>query len=336
VTSLRQKSILELREDFDSDSGRRLELTLRKTWLATMGTTPGELEPDLEAMRGWFDPVAQGQRLRRRLSELAVLPTEIDDPGPPLTYVVGPGKRLVTPEGRCLMDLLEHHSDRSRGSVSDADLVPYDRLLARLYREWSRHRIRSVVDLLGGSTKPLQIPCAGVVIALLVNRSTSKARALDRSVSALDKDTLSQVLFGPVQAFADVLAPSRRRNRANRAFLGGWMLSEARRRLGDALVLLDTRDGAGRAVWVRAESERSVIDIVSRDLARGHRAPCTPDRFAEAYDALVTNLRVQRHGRTYQHTIYERPLESLQLRERLIEALVKNLKEPRNTRSRGG
>ncbi len=320
------KTLLGLPDYLETAEAKEIISALRQTWSITQGVAPGDLEEDLRACRRWFDPVAQGQRLRRELTMLPVLPDEVTDPGPPLTLTVGSGKRLVTPEGRCALDLLERLPDgRSSHVISDAQLVPYDRRLALLYREWSRHRLQSVVDLLAGATKPLQIPAAGVVVALLVNRCTSEQHALTRFAAGTARDVIDDAFFEPVQAFADILAPTRRGNRGDPKLVSGWMLYEARRRLADALVVIDARGGVNGKVWIKPEAEQYVIDVVARDLVRGHRAHATPDRFARAYDALVASLRARLPNLAAFGLVHERPVETQRLRQRFLASLADNL-----------
>jgi hypothetical protein len=305
--------------------GARVEAlitALRKSWTATMGRSPGNLEDDLEESRRWFDPVAQGQRLRRDLARLAPLPKDIDDPGQPLSFPLGPRKWLITPEGRSVLDLLEHLPKGKSGYlIGDEQLVPYERRLAALYRHWSRHRLESVVNLLAGTTKPLQIPAAGVVIALLVNRCTSEQRALTRFSSGSARDVVDRAFFAPVQAFADVLAPSKRRDQANARLVSGWMLYEARRRLGEGFVVVDARGGQDGKVWMRPNAVDGIIDIIARDLLRGHRMRATTECFAQAYDALVTELRRQLPTLAGFGLVHERPPETRRLRHNLLERI---------------
>ncbi len=171
--------------------------------------------------------------------------------------------------------------------------VNYDRQLAMLYRKWCRHRIQSVVDLREGNTKPLQIPAAAVVIALLVNRCTSEDRALKRFAAGPPRSVVDAAFFEPVKAFSDVIAPSTRRNNGDPKLVSGWMLYEANRRLADDLVVRDSRQGKDGAVWIREGRESDVIDRVARDLVRGHRARATAETFGQAFDALVTSLRLE-------------------------------------------
>jgi hypothetical protein len=299
---------------------------LRTAWTVTMGKAPGNLEEDLEASRRWFDPVAQGQRLRRELSVLPQFPDTLEDPGPPMSFRVGPRRWLVTPEGRLALEFLESLSkDLDNHAIDYEQLAPYVRRLALLYRRWSRHRLQSVVDLLAGTTKPLQISAAGVVIALLVNRCTSEQRSLTRFSSGSAREVVDRAFFAPVQAFATTLAQSKRRSSADARLVSGWMLYEARRRLGDGLVVIDARGGLNGKVWIQSDAVPDIVDIVTRDLARGHRARPTVERFASAYDALVTELRRQLPTLAGFGLVHERPLETRRLRERLLERMLSHL-----------
>ncbi|MCY3923456.1 MAG: hypothetical protein OXG27_13840 [Chloroflexi bacterium] len=294
---------------------------LTSIWVETMGTEPADLEEDLALARRWFDPVAQGQRLRREL--LALNATTADGvPGPPWTLEVAPASYLVTPEGRCLIDYLSsRYSDRSEGGTARI-IDEYDRLLGSLYRAWSRHRIESVVGLLAGTDKPLQIPAAGVVIALLANRCTDERRALTRFAGGPNKHLVDSAFFAPVQRFADVLSPSGRRDRTNQTLVSGWMLYEARRRLGGGLEVRDARGGKDGKVWVRADAVADVIRRVAQDLSRGHRAHATPELFAVAFDALVEELRVQLPSLAAFGLIHERPRDTARLRAQFLEHLT--------------
>ncbi len=300
---------------------------LDQIWHATMPAPIALLEDDLEHLRRWFDPVAQGHRLRRELALLPELTAELLNVGPPLVFVVDGRRRLVTPEGRCALELML--GAPPGGNVSDPTpdlLVPYDRLLASLYRDWSRHRIDSVVALLAGDSKPLQIPAAGVVISMLVNRCTTEERALVRFPPGTPEAAIVDNAFhAAVEAFAGRMASSRRPNRRPQSLVGGWALYEARRRLGDAFEVADAKAGKNGKAWIRPEDVLDVIDRVSQDLARGHRERATPSRLGEAYDALVAAFRRELPTMAAFGMVHERPPETQRLRRLLVERLEAHL-----------
>ena len=311
----------------DRTDARELIDVLEQIWEVTLGEPSGNLENDLRACKRWFDPVAQGQRLRRELAQLPVLPVDLIDPGEPLTLRVADRKLLVTPEGRCVLDLLREHmySDLSLIMITDSEADKYYRKLAVLYREWGLHRLQSVIDLLAGETKPLQVAAAGVLIALLVNRNTSEERALTRFSSGRERELIDQAFFAPVEAFSEIMAPQRRQSRVDPRLISGWMLYEARRRLDGCIVLVETKGRANGKVWIREEREDEVIRVVTRDLARGHRMRPTIDRFGEAYDALVASLRRSLPRLAAYELVHERPKNTDRLRIRMLNNLRESL-----------
>ena len=295
---------------------------LSRAWEVVHGRPPGDLEDDLDAARSWFDPVAQGQRLRREIAGLPKMPEDLTDPEHPLTLRLDEGKWLVTPEGRCVLHLLQGlPHEQTIHDIGQSLLAPYERRLAVLYRRWSRHRLESVVALLAGTNKPLQIPAAGIVVALLVNRSTSSQRALVRFRADPERSVVDKAFFGPVQSFADILAPNRRRSTISAHLISGWMLYEVRRRIGDALVLKDARDDKDGAVWIEADQVATAVDTASRDLVRGHRAPVATDRFVEAFDCLVGQLRQASPALAGFGLAHERPRDTQRLRELFTDRL---------------
>jgi hypothetical protein len=285
-----------------------------------MGERPGALIDDLERLRIWFDPVAQGQRLRKAFELLAPYDSSTFKLGEPYVMPVGESRFLVTPEGRCLLDLIEAQSRNVDIYLNREKFATYDRRLALLYRSWCRHRIQSVVDLRQGNDKPLQIPAAAVVIALLVNRCTTEKRALTRFAAGAPRAIVDSAFFEPVKVFSDAIAPSKRRNNMDPKLVSGWMLYEARRRLGDDLIVRDARQGKDGAVWIREGRETQVIDRIAKDLARGHRARVTGDNFGRAFDELVTSLRRELSGLAGYGLAHERPVDTNRLRNRFLAA----------------
>ena len=295
---------------------------LSEAWEVVFKKPVGKLEDDLEATHRWFNPVARGQRLRREIAKLATMPTGPADLEPPLTVRLEEGKSLVTPEGRCVLDLLQGlPQGQAIHNVTQAEIVPYERQLAKLYRRWSRHRLNSVVSLLKGTYRPIQIPAAGIVVALLVNRSTSADRALIRFTSDPERSVVDRAFFAPIQAFSDILWPERRKSEISAHLITGWMVYEVRRRIGSAVVLNNEGEGQNDSLWIDSEYESSVIEVVARDLVRGHRARVGKDLFLQAFDGLVAELRRTSKALAGFGLAHERPRNTTRLRNLFADRL---------------
>jgi hypothetical protein len=290
-------------------------------WNHVVGGPPGKLDEDLDRCRRWFDPVAQGARLRKELALVPEVPATWVDPGDPWTMPVGESRFLVTPEGRCALDLLQNLASQPFHVIGPVEVSPYERRLLLLYKTWGRHRLNSVVELLRGTTKPLQVPAAGVVLALLVNRCTSKERALTRFASGPQREMIDRAFFAPVHAFSDAVSPTRRGNRNDPRLVSGWMLYEAGRRIGPGLHIIDAKGGRDGKVWIDSNSVDDVIKLLARDLQRGHRTRVTANVLREAFDALVASLREELVGLAPFGLSHERPIETRLLRERMLVAL---------------
>jgi len=109
--------------------------------------------------------------------------------------------------------------------------------------------------------------------------------------------------------------------------ISGWMLYEARRRLGDALVLVDVRGGVDGKVWIEQGEERHVVEVVTRDLARGHRQRVTPELLGSAFDALVGALRSQLSRLATYGLAHERPTNTARLREAVLAGLIRQFED---------
>jgi hypothetical protein len=322
------ESLLGLREQLAPAERDRLEQALATIWRATMGSEPGALDTDLAACLKWFDPVARGERLRRELPTIPQLADHVTDPGPPFTFQVNRGVVLVTPEGRCALELLrELPRGVSSHLIGDGDLLPYDRRLARLYRDWSRHRIQSVVKLLAGENKPLQVPAAGVLVALMVNRSTSEARALKRFASGLERDAIDRAFFAAVKRFAETLSPKQGPT-TDQHLISGWMLYEVARRLGTHVLVVE---GAGPTtegrIWIVENAEGTAIDRLVRDLTRGRRARVTAEAMGAAFDALVSSFREHSRALASFGLAHERPANTQRLRKAILDGFARNTED---------
>jgi len=285
-------------------------------WRDATGKSPGSLEDDLEILRKrFFDPVAQGKRLRE---ELVGLPPRADVPQlpEPLSLAVDGQRAVITPEGRAALDLLTRatgeHQDPvvlDEGLAADLELVLLDR-----YRDWARHRINQVVGLLGDEA--LRPPVIGVLLTLLVNRSVGRPRAVLRYAEGPERDAIDEAFRGPVGRFAQAVDPGQRRSIAKERLISGWTLHEITRRYPTAIAIEE--DGPIGRVYIVEGVEEVLLDAVARALARKHVGLRTA---AEAFDELVSALRAEGKKLAGYGMLFERPAETSQLRARLLDAL---------------
>lgn len=298
---------------------KRLHSQLQGQWQYLYGDV-GDLESDLHRLRRLFDPVAQGGRLRRELGLIEGSGIS-EGPGPPLSVRVDDRRWLVTPEGRCALALLGDALASQPADlifIGDEDRRPFEQALLLAYRRWSRHRLESVVRLLGGGERPLQVPAAGLIVALLVNRSTAPERAVTRFRTGPERELVDRAFFAPIDAWTTVLAPDRQRGSENWRLISGWILHEAGRRLGDDLVIeQESRADDGR-VFIREAARDRVVAVVARDLARSTRKIATED-VREAFAQLVAAFRLALPRLAAYGLVHERPLETEALGLRLVD-----------------
>ncbi len=315
----RERSLLSIPNYVRTTEAIEWADSLNLIWTATMGSPCADLTGDLEALKRWFNPVAQGKRLRQDLEKLAVLSV---DSGPVRrwTLPIDDGRALVTPEGRCAIDLfvnLDH--DTPAHVIRDTHLIQYDRLLARLYQRWSRHRINSVVDLLAGVDRPLQIKATASLLVLLVGGFTDEARPLVRLPEGSRQQAVDSALSRAMTAFANTIDPD---NRAKQVSFGtGWGLYEANRRLGDAIRFQAIKGETPGAVWIRPDRVQAVIDRIAHDLARSRRSRVTVEEFTVALDALIEEMRAGITDLAGHGSAHERSSSTMEVRERLIQAV---------------
>ncbi len=289
---------------------------LRAVWLAQTNNPPGELQTDLESLSRWFDPKARGERLRR---ELAALPTSSAVLGEPFIISTGDGRHLVSPEGRCLYALLASlptDSDRiiTLNSVQAADL---EDALLDVYRRWAQQRLRDVIALQAGDAPPLLPQAIGQVLLLLVNGSVGRQNAMRVPETPQDARTLDEQQSAVVEAFADTLSPpslaGRRRSRDMYSLRSGYSLTEARRRLGAALVI----DNKRREIFLESGSEDAVIVRLADEIRR--RDPKELERLPAALDALVVAYEKARPTLAAYGQAYSSPSRPRAVGERLVQ-----------------
>ena len=297
-------------------------------WTNQMGSPLGPIDKDLEGLKVLFDPIARGLRLRDRLGELEFIEVQSDLLSEPFIISIRNGRSaIVTPEGRELLELLITASSGTETPVISSSQIAYSesKLLA-LYRSWSQQRLRDVIGLQQGSAPPLLPQAIGQVLLLLVNGSTSRERAIRRPDSDEDLRDLDDALSTVVEAFADTLSPpkTRPRNRSHYSIIGGYSLSEARRRLGSSLVI-DQNE-----VYL-TQDLNLVVERIATELAR--RSDINETLLASAFDAALVAYESVRPTLASFGVAHSRPSAIRKLRHDLLTQYKSAQSRPRQTTS---
>ncbi len=311
-------STFGLADAMSRSAALHLHGVLLQLWDACHHRQPAGVRHDLELHRRFFDPVATGKRLREALPTIdAVESPEVLSPAQAIA--IGSGRLLITPEGRVALELLE----RALASTDELEVkldlrlaARWERALLDLYRDWGRHRLRSVVDLLGGGDKPLQIPAIGATLTLLVNRSDEPERAIKRFEPGTARDVIDEAFRSCAQAFAQQLAPSERRSSTKERLISGWTLHEVTRRIPDALCISEDQ-----GVFVVAGRRRDVIGLLVAELKR--RRGIDEQLLMDAFDALVREFSRRAQPLAGYGLLFERPVETARLRRMLLETWVR-------------
>lgn len=281
-------------------------------WRDAHGLPPAELAADLDLHRDrYFNPVAQGARLREALAELpkrtaapVVAPSQ-------LALEVMPGRWLITPEGRVILGMLQRSMpDNGITELTNASLRDAERVLLDAYRRWARHRLTETIDLLNGRGRPLQLMPIGGVLTLLVNRSDDPQRAVKRfPPGSGEAHAIDQAFFKPAERFAAALQPGRRAKGGKERLISGWTLSEVGVRLPGVIQLLDEP-----GVYIDGARRDELLALIANELA-GREA--SRSAVTEAYDALVDEFRARAAPLAGHGLLFERPAATDQLRRDL-------------------
>lgn len=281
------------------------------------------LEHDLDRSSVFFDPVAQGARLRRALD--AVTPVETTDRMPQEWLLPLPsGSHVLTPEGVAALHLLRDALSAEEGSVivlrDHVDAV-LDALLAQ-YRTWSRHRISSVIGLLEGKDKPLQAQAAGTLITLLINNNVGPERSLPRygEANLNRRNLIDEAFFNAVNSFTRVIAPKSRTKSGGGSLISGWYLGEIARRFGKGFVSTPPHEDMPGHAYVERDAVPRAILLIARDISRGNRDIPSVATFALAVGELVDSFRNNRSALAGLGALYESPTTTRAIRAQLLEA----------------
>jgi hypothetical protein len=297
----------------------RSELTL--LWHALSGRAPGTLAADLGELAKWWHPKLRGATVRELIGSLSPVPEGLASPflNDRLWAQIDDQRGIITVEGRIVLAVLDEAETVVGSSlvVSTAQLAGALETAATTYASWSNYQLRDVVGLLRGAGPPMLPQVLALLVLLLVNRSTTRDRGISQDRGSNSVHEVDEAIRQALIAFADAIKPtSRRRDPAHFSLYGGYLASEASRRLGSDLV----RDS--EKIYIADGREHAVLDLVARDLAR--RPEVDEPRFAEAFDRLVEMLRGP-VGRLALHgSAHEQPRHTAEVRAQLLDGLSRH------------
>jgi hypothetical protein len=287
-----------------------------------MGFGIGKLEEDLDSLRGLFDPLASGNRLRKLLTALPPVPAvRARLLGEPLVLAIG-SEILVTLEGRVAISAL---TDIHRQTFADPMIINVDviynaeQLVGGRYRTWGMRRLEDVLRLMSGEAGSLRTSAIGWLLLLLINGSRSRETAIRRLDDPSEEQKLDQAVSRIVAAFADALSAGNRDTR-HFSLYQGYALTEARRRLPGAL-------GTDGNYIVKGQENR-VIDLVASELSRPQRSHDIGD-VLNAFDHLVKAYQEERPRLAVLGVAHERRGETRQIRQRLEDLIDGNRRRVR-------
>ena len=308
---------------------------LSELWAAAYGQPLGSLTTDIELCRRYFDPLSRGNSIRERLAQLgpasAVVRRDLAQYGEPLVMRVDDTTMLVGVEARLVLDLLRN-AEGDHAVLSTSDINVAQGMALEFYRGLSTARLRQTLDLRAGRGREvMQAISVGLTVALLINRSDSRSRAISQrdpeSVDGADVDT---AIFAGAERFADVIAGSRGSRRAvsEQKLKSGYALTEAKRRLAHRLVIERMKAKRHSLIFIPAEYRSEVVDYLGRDLAR--RAGLTADTLGVAFDQLLHAFQGEASKLAHRSMVFDRPGDTRRLRADLLEAFEKSTMAPPN------
>jgi hypothetical protein len=274
------------------------------------------LDEDLDALFVFFNPIATGRRLRDLLADLPAVPSVRSGLLRPPIVIGDEDDFLITPEGRVVFSVLTILLDQEQGSIMiDPDVVfNAERRVYERYRRWGLQRLDSVLRLRSGKAQTIALPSLGWLLLLLVNGSRSRDTAVRRLADRAAPRELDNAIAAVVAAFNAVLDPGTKLDPRQCSLYGGFVPTEARRRLPGALGPEQEYN------YILPEGEDRVFTLIAAELSRPQRSPPTA-RVLEAFDRLVDTYRRELPTFAALDQAHERRLETHRIRQRLEDSL---------------
>lgn len=290
---------------------------LGELWSSQTGRAAGPLNEDLDYLfANLFNPRTSGARVRQFLEELPDAPAVRSRfLNPPLIVRAG-ASVIVTPEGRAIYELLLHiveESDDDPLGIDPIDTLSLLNVVYEGYRAVSTRRLLGSVELLFGDAEGLRVPSIALLLLLLINGSSCPKTAIRRPENQDERNRLDRSIARAITAFADNVR-SGVRDPSHYSLYSGYAVTEARRRLGNAL------GPSPDEIYVASEHRDTVIERVARELRRSRRSPETRNVMV-AFDSLVSAYRAERPTLASLGVTHENRADTARLRAQLERAL---------------
>lgn len=310
-----------------------LRAVLSHVWELTYGEAPADAEQDIARCRAFFDPNARGFKLRERIADLPEVPVRTRDAAlriaGQLVTDAGNGRLIAGVEARLVLDLLEDGYRHQKGGhwvLPGAVARVAENRALQAYRTWSVRKLTEAIALQEGKGREaLQATSVGLILALLINRADSPERAVMRPDDGAGHP-VDEALHSAALAFADSITTGRSttgkpRSSDERRLHGGYMLTEARRRLAGKV------SGYPEAVYIRPGATGEVVRFLAGELAR--RKSLTDSQLSDAFARLVDVFRANARSLAAHNAIFESPAATRGLQQELLTAFTEARKEQR-------
>ncbi len=282
--------------------------SLNRAWFDLFARVPGGLNADLQLLKRYFHPIAQGARLRKLIAGVPETAKERVPLPDLLFFRIDPQRGLITPEGRIVLDILKPLLASGGPVLMDiTDIAWANRVVADLYRSWTRERLRGVAS----TQVSLQLPVVAFVLTLLVNGSVGRDFALPIPRSEAQDEQLSHVLGPIVDAFVDRLRPQKRREPFR--LRGGWIVTESTRRLFGVIAR------ESDSLWIREGADAQLPHDLARTLSS---RKYNPSDCVAALDALIVAYQGSRVDLASFGLSHERPSRTKRVRDTFVDALT--------------
>lgn len=299
---------------FDAEERKAIVEYLRAAWRAQYGREPSTLLVDLDALDDLFRSHVQAKRLRAAAEKLGTV-TARRPLLPEAVFVpVDEQRGFVTPEGRILLEELQHVEHDGPTTLTRDQLSTATALIADFYGSRQRDWMRK--ELSGGDVR---LGTLGFVVFLLVNNSIGRSNSLLLPSSQSQEEALAGRILPVINAFVVSVGGNEVKQRERERLRSNWWITEAKRQMGSDITRLD-EDRTVR-FWIEPDRETAVVDDVGRYLAK--RKGVTAAAVNEALDRTVEAYDRSRPMLTSWGLAHERSAHTRQVRDALLASYAK-------------